>query len=120
MPPRPPLSHGHVALLGDSDEDEDMEWTPENDPEQYAYNAPQDEDDRDLEAPEPEDSDEDDTEDAPPARPATIAQAVTDLVASAREKFSQVSTRAMPQGLRRHRVVMALFVQSDGQVKVLR
>lgn len=121
MPRRPPHSHGQVALLGDPDDEEDMQWTPENDPDQLAYNAPPDDgEDSSLEEPEGEQDDADETEDIAPSRPVAVGQAVSDLVQSAREKFSQVSTRAMPDGLRRRRVVMALFVQSDGQVKVLR
>lgn len=120
-------THGHVGLVGDIDDDEGtadepMAWTPESDPDQLHYNAlPPDEDEEDDEASEEELGGEADLEDdGPPRKAATLADALQELMQRVRERFSQVRVMPMPQGLRRKQVTFALFVQSDGRVKVLR
>lgn len=124
MRPRPTISHGHVALLGDDDDelnDEPMAWTPENDPDQLHYNhPPPDEEDDEPDPGDEADDDADETEDAGPPSRAEVITATQGLMADVRSRFKQVRQMGMPQGLRRKDVVFALFVQGDGRVKVLR
>ena len=112
-----------MSLIGD-DEDEDFNDEPYDD---------DSDDDSALHDPTasfagPEDFDVEGDE-VPPARPMRVRQtnpqrgvseATEALVAAAKDRFSAMTNGTVPASLRQRGIVLAMFVNKNGRVKVLR